>query len=52
MCYELWREQRKQAEAAERARREAEAAIEKAKQSKPAPARERRIDRREPATSQ
>jgi len=52
MCYELWRQQRKSTDDAERARREADAAIEKAKQAKPVPARERRTDQREPATSQ
>lgn len=50
MCYEFWRERRKQAEDTERARREAEAAIEKVKQSPPAPMRERRVDRPVPAT--
>lgn len=51
MCYESWHNQRKTNEDAERTRREAEAAIEKAKQTKPMPARERRTDQREPATS-
>ena len=50
MCYEYQRSQRKTMDEAERARRDAEAAIEKAKQSKPMPARERRTDQREPAT--
>ena len=51
MCYEYWQRQHNAAEEAERARREAEAAIEKAKQSKPVPERERRTDRRAPATN-
>lgn len=52
MCYELWRQQRKSTDDAARARREADAAIEKAKHAKQIPERERRTDRREPATSQ
>ncbi len=52
MCYELWRQQRKASDETERARRETDAAIEKAKQAKPVPAREQRTDQREPATSQ
>ena len=51
MCYESWHNQRKTNDDTERARREAEAAIEKAKQTKPVPVRERRTDQRAPATS-
>ena len=51
MRYELWRQQRKANDDAERARREADTAIEKARQTKQVSERERRTDQREPATS-
>lgn len=51
MCNEYWQRQRKTEDQTDRARREAEAAIEKAKQAKSTPEHERRTDRREPATS-